>query len=70
MAQVFSQSLEYDKLKEDWELKKQDIMEQLRDLKIGDSDRVLAGKVRALVANLNAIVEAEESFSKYFDNKE
>ena len=70
MAQVFSQSAEYDKLKADWALKKQYLLDKFADLKVSESDKKLAGQTRGLVSEYNAIIDMEEAIDKYFDNTE
>ena len=67
--QIFSQSAEYNKLKEDWKLKKDTLVQKFADIKLNESDKKLAGEVRGLVSEYRALVDMEESIDKFF-NKE
>lgn len=69
MAQIFSKSEEYVKLKEEWKLKRESLIDKFTNLKIADADKKLAGEVRGLVSEYRALIEMEDTIDKFF-NKE
>lgn len=60
MPNQFYVSPEYARLKDTWEKRKSAIAQQLLELKPSDTDKVLAAKVRALVADYKALLRTME----------
>lgn len=69
MAQIFSQSNEYKQLKEDWDLKKDELYDKLKLIPLTDADKKIAGQIRGIISEIKAIETAEESFIKYFEER-
>lgn len=64
MANQFYVSPEYARLKDTWEQRKVAIVQQLLELKASDPDKVIAAKVRALVADYKALLRTMEDVEK------
>jgi len=69
MSEIFSQSTEYQQLKEDWKLRKDELYDKLKKISLADADKKIAGQIRGIISEIRAIETVEESFVKYFEDK-